>query len=423
MAPPRGSGRGGYKKHGDEDASQPVHEPSSSSAQPVSGNPDGGEPNDGSSSDDKPFSGDGDDDFPEGEPSSNDEGGDDGQEEGEEEEEGTDDEVICPNCAMKDIEIEKMNKMLNTFVITHFQGFDRERPVGQIPDDRLELSRFIDQMIEISKEAVNKKKMMIDRDVQFAVYIYFPERQETKVIYSLDRGMKMTIKQMKVRAVQAFGIPKSHIEMFSWIIREGAVYPHHLNMAMPKPWNRSRVKTYFRDTSRIEMTTTISGGGKVIGKKKKADVSKAVFTEFVSKFNQVPSTPLVPFRGEAEQAMNELYNLAMDDPMKAFETAFSKMTYEQLDNAFNKTSSDVGGDSEHKLRRLAVLIFGDGLKKAKETLEICEGLVEGAELTLSVAFHHESKAPTLQTIRTLLKTMRERKLGAMEATRGTNMET
>lgn len=284
MAPPRGAGRSGYKKHGDEDASQPVHEPSSSSAQPASGHPDGGEPNDGSSSDDKPSSGDGfsdgGDDFPEGEPPSDDEGDDDGIEETSEEESGTDDEIVNPEvddlkskCAMleKEVamlenELEKVGKMSQAFFLTIQQGFHRGRQTlgrehldGNLPDDRLELLRLVEKMTQISQEADLKKLEMMDVNRPYAFYIYHPELRQTKVIYL---NPKSTIKQMKVMALQKFSLPKVFAERFSWFIREGYLLDYYIDLAIPTQWNRKRVKSVVKDTCRIEMTSGITGGGK-----------------------------------------------------------------------------------------------------------------------------------------------------------------
>ena len=267
MMPPRGAGRGGYKKHGDEDVSQPVHEPSSSSAQPASGHPDGGEPNDGSSSDDKPFSGDGGsdggDDFPEGEPSSNDEG-DDGQEEGSEEESAEDDPCVEPDA--KDMEIARLSKLCQTLFLTIQCGFHRGRQTlgmehldGNLPDDRLELLRLVEKMTQISREANLKKLEMMDANRPYAFYIYHPELRQTKVIYL---NSKSTIKQMKVMALQKFSLPKVFAERFSWFIREGYLLDYYIDLAIPRQWNRKRVKTVFKDTCRVEMTSGIAGGGK-----------------------------------------------------------------------------------------------------------------------------------------------------------------
>lgn len=89
---------------------------------------------------------------------------------------------------------------------------------------------------------------------------------------------------------------------------------------------------------------------------------------------------------DAENAMNQFYHVALTDPMKAFETAFAEMDYQSLNEAYEKTSTASGSDNEGKMKRLSSCMFGSGLRKAKEVGQICEGLVEGAELTVGIAF-------------------------------------
>ena len=167
----------------------------------------------------------------------------------------------------------------------------------------------------------------------------------------------------------------------------------------------------------------VRGGGKGVKKtsaktktdKKKADLYKKALEEFSTEFKKVPVNDLAPFRADAETAMNQFYHVALTDPMKAFETAFAEMDYQSLNEAYEKTSTTSGSDNEGKMKRLSSCMFGAGLKKAKEVGEICDGLLEGAELTVGIAFFHKDSPPTLQAVRDLLKTYRDRKYGAMEA--------
>eukprot|EP00438_Fugacium_kawagutii_P022622 Skav213711 [mRNA] locus=scaffold549:63053:63784:- [translate_table: standard] len=170
----------------------------------------------------------------------------------------------------------------------------------------------------------------------------------------------------------------------------------------------------------LDIVPYLKGGAKrttrtMTMKKTKDRGYASAMKEFAEGFQKVPATPLVPFRAEAEDAMNKFYNEAMNNPEQAFQNCFSCMTFEQLASALEKTSSSSGGGTDDKLKRLSTLMFGNGIQKAKEVHEITEGLLEGAELTACTAFHNSNGTVSLASLRSILKTCHDKKLGAIEA--------
>ena len=162
------------------------------------------------------------------------------------------------------------------------------------------------------------------------------------------------------------------------------------------------------------------GYGRGVPKTKKSTVSKKksgykrLMDEFIDEFKDVPSNENITFRTQAEEVMSIFYQEAEVDAAGAFEKAFSQMSLPALKRAIEATASDSGGDTDSKLKRLSVLMFGKVIEDAKEVNDITGGLLEGAELTTCTAFHSDEDI-SLKSLRLLLQKFHDKKEGAMEA--------
>eukprot|EP00438_Fugacium_kawagutii_P014315 Skav217686 [mRNA] locus=scaffold973:82005:82358:- [translate_table: standard] len=112
--------------------------------------------------------------------------------------------------------------------------------------------------------------------------------------------------------------------------------------------------------------------------------------------------------------MSIFYQEAEVDAVGAFEKAFSQMSLPALKRAIEETASDSGGDTDSKLKRLSVLMYGKVIEDAKEVNDITAGLLEGAELTTCTAFYSDEDI-SLKSLRALLQRFHDKKEGALEA--------
>ena len=445
MAPPRGAGHRGYKKYGDGSDKVASGAPSSSDAPPrdvpETSSFDAGDGSSGDENDDLNQAGGGGD----GSPSNNgSEGSDeDDIEEVSEEESGTDDEIVNPEvddlkakCIMLENELEKAGKMAQAFLLTMQQGFHRgggQLGAGsgsqdvELPEDRLELAKLIDQMKMISTWASLKKNAMIDNMSEVMIYVLNVEKRETKFFYLSKSD---TVKKMKISAMKTWNIPKSHVDRFIFKFDFGHRLGHrefsfNKDEALPRELNRMRVSNVFTDTASIQMSLGLSGGAKnkTIAKTNLKKKSREIAVkEFAQKLKELPENQLTPFRALAEAEMNKFYDQCSTDPMLAFKNAFEAMPYEDLRDAYEKSNSASGGDVEAKLKRMSQYMFGQGLKQAIDIGKVCEGLREGAELTVCLGQSNSDKPLSLQSIRDELKTARDKKLGAQEAKASNQMD-
>eukprot|EP00435_Cladocopium_sp_Y103_P073776 s27_g45.t1 len=162
------------------------------------------------------------------------------------------------------------------------------------------------------------------------------------------------------------------------------------------------------------------GYGRGIPKTKKSTTSKKksgykrMMDEFIDEFKDVPANEHITFRTQAEEAMSIFYQEAEVDALGAFEKAFSQMSLPALKVAIEATASDSGGDTDSKLKRLSVLMYGKPIEDAKEINDITAGLLEGAELTTCTAFHSDEDI-SLKSLRALLQKFHDKKEGALEA--------
>ena len=328
----------------------------------------------------------------------------DGIEEASEEESGTDDEIVNPEgddlkskCAMleKEVamlenELEKVGKMSQAFFLTIQQGFHRgggQLSAGsgsqdvELPEDRLELAKLINQMKVISTWASLKKNAMIDNMSEVMIYVLNVEKRETKFFYLSKSD---TVKKLKISAVKTWNIPKSHVERFIFKFDFGHRLGHrefsfNKDEALPRELNRMRVSNVFTDTASIQMSLGLSGGAKnktIARTNLKKKSREIAVKEFAQKLKELPENQLTPFRALAEAEMNKFYDQCSTDPMLAFKNAFEAMPYEDLRDAYEKSNSASGGDVEAKLKRMSQYMFGQGLKQAIDIGKVCEGLRE-----------------------------------------------
>eukprot|EP00438_Fugacium_kawagutii_P016844 Skav229974 [mRNA] locus=scaffold2343:36286:37512:- [translate_table: standard] len=308
-----------------------------------------------------------------GDPDDNDDDDDDDDEPESEADEPTDQ---CQNCQLLSIELNKWEVRCQALELIINSGFHEGTP---IPDDQMELTQFIHQMKDMTRQATLKKQVMVGTH-GYAIYLRNIEKNETKMVRILP---KQTIKQLKVEVMLAFGYAKSHCEKFNYRIVEGhrTVNQHGLTVErrefLSKELNRLHIQNVFTDTAVVEVTVRGVGGGVMRTISKDGKVTKRDFIEKAQKdmCDKVKGKDF-DFDLKSEKAVLEYIMNFSGSPAELFKVAVDAMD-EPMALEFQKLFSDTSGkngSTEDKVEAFTTKVLGARFRKLNSVIADCENL-------------------------------------------------
>ncbi|CAJ1435955.1 unnamed protein product [Effrenium voratum] len=185
------------------------------------------------------------------------------------------------------------------------------------------------------------------------------------------------------------------------------------------------IDAYYTDEVVFKLTPALHGGGK--GTKKATTKSavaqekaKALEKSVKSIFNGIATNEadLKQCVATCDGKMSAFYTKAEADPINTIQALLTDLDEDLLQNAYSAVSADTGGSAEYKLKKASAFLFGKEMVAIKDTSQMTQGILEGAELTICLAYNwaqSKSEKFGMPQLREMLKTELTKRVGAREA--------